>query len=70
MGLNSTVNTNIGEVMTKRANKKNKVVRDVKGAAEKQPEPIQVIPGNTNIITVQLLSAILGELRKMNVGPK
>ena len=55
--------------MTKRANKKGKAVRDVKGKQE-EPKPIQVVPGNVGVIQVQLLSAILVELRKMNVGPK
>jgi len=70
MGLNSTVNTNIGEVMTKRANKKGKQVIDVKGQEDKKPDGVQVIPGNVGVIQIQLLASILAELRKMNGGPK
>jgi len=55
--------------MTKRANKKGKQVIDVKAQEpkkEQKQEPIQVVPGNIGVIQVQLLSAILVELRKIN----
>jgi hypothetical protein len=69
MELSLTANTNIGEAMTKQANKKNKKqVRDVKGQ-EKKPDGIQVVPGNIGTIQVQLLAAILAELRKVNERP-
>ena len=55
--------------MTKRANKKEKAVRDVKGQ-EKKPDPIQITQGNIGPVTVQLLSAILIELRKINGRPE
>ena len=55
--------------MTKRANKKGKQVVDGKGQEPKKPDGIQVIPGNTGVVTVQLLAAILAELRKVNERP-
>jgi len=55
--------------MTKRANKKGKQVIDVKGQKPKKPDGIQVVPGNVGIIQVQLLAAILAELRKVNERP-
>ena len=55
--------------MTKRANKKGKQVIDGKGQEPKQ-DGIQVVPGNLGTIQIQLLAAILAELRKMNGGLK